>query len=189
MGFHLSPANLKFDEYSGDWGIGFFAAVRHASGFLVDDPELGMLCFLCDIIDSDDDTDDATSTKEAESGGSSMAVSDFAAVTRVKLKDAFRKKLFIASLGVELISEAGRLASVSISATKLTVTFEALHSQPAVSVLRLRVEQTATASGNRPALTIAPTATPAPVMVRGAWEFQPQGALQTTVVELAVAEA
>ena len=63
-----------------------------------------------------------------------------------------------------------------------------MHSQPLVSVLRLRVEQTAVVSGARPALTIAPTASPAPGMKRGAWEFQPQGALQTTAVELSVAK-
>jgi hypothetical protein len=170
MGFHLSPANLKFDEYSGDWGVGFFAAARHAGAFLVNDPDLGMLCFLCDI-------DSAT---EEPAAGDTVVV---------KPRDAVRKKLFIASLGVELISESGRIESVSVSATKITVTFEDLHSQPLVSVLRLRLEQTAAASGNRPALTIAPTATPAPSMSRGAWEVQPQGALQTTAVELSVAKA
>lgn len=130
----------------------------------MEDPDLGTLCFLCDI------------------DGSAPGLV-------VRPRDALRKKLFIASLGVEVISEAGRIESVSVSATKITVTFETLHSQPLVSVLRLRVEQTAVVSGSRPALTIAPTTTPAPAMTRGAWEFQPQGALQTTAVELSVAKS
>ena len=171
MGFHLSPANLKMDEYSGDWGVGFFAAARHAGAFLVIDPELGPLCFLCDI--------DAAASSDSVAGS----------VITIKPRDAFRKKLFIASTGIELISEAGQIQSVSVSPTKIEVTFADVASQPLVSVLRLRVEQPAVVSGMRPALTVAPAASPAASLKRGAWEVTPEASGKTTVVVLSLAAA
>ena len=147
---------------SGDWGIGFFAAARHASAFLVNDPELGLLCFLCDI---------------ESSGGDGSIVT-------IKPRDAVRRKLFIASLGLDIISEAGRIESVQVTPTNVVVAFEAVASQPLVSVLRLRVEQPAVTSGNRKLLSITPDG--GAVLRRGAWEFQPQGALQTFEVTLQV---
>ena len=167
MGFHLSPANLRFDEYSGDWGVGFFAAARHAGAFLVDDPELGQLCFLCDI--------------EAGDAGDASGTG-----TVVKPRDAWRKKLFVASMGLEIISEAGRIESVAVSPTKLAVTFEDVASQPLVSAIRLRVEQPAVISGNRPAVTVTVSGSPAPPLKRGAWEVAPAPGGQATVVTLAV---
>ena len=72
MGFHLSPSTLKFDEYSGDWGVGFFAAARHASAFLVHDTELDQqLCFLCDIVGAEPTTGATTSTPAAAAPSSS----------------------------------------------------------------------------------------------------------------------
>ncbi len=170
MGFHLSPGNLKFDEYSGDWGVGFFAAARHAGAFLVEDPDLGQLCFLCDVVDR---------------GGND------AAAVLVKPRDAWHKKLFVSSLGVEIISEAGRIESVAVSSTALVVTFEDVAQQPLVSVLRLRVEQPAIVSGNRPALDVMPSSVgnAAPPLKRGAWEIAPAVGGKTTVVTLSVAPA
>lgn len=105
MGFHLSPANLKFDSYSGDWGVGFFAAARHAGSFLVNDPELGQLCFLYDLEDNG-----------GGGGGGSAVV--------VKPRDAWHKRLFISSMGIEIISETGRFESIAVSSQKLVVAFE-----------------------------------------------------------------
>lgn len=177
MGFHLSPANLKFDEYSGDWGVGFFGAARHAGAFLVEDPELGQLCFLCDV------ADDGNNGAGAEGAGGGAVL--------VQPHDAWRKKLFVGSLGVEIISEAGRIESVAVSSTALVVTFEDVAQQPLVSVLRLRVEQPAIVSGNRPALDVAPSSVGnvAPPLKRGAWEIAPAAGGKTTVVTLSVAPA
>ena len=49
------------------------------------------------------------------------------------------------------------------------------------------MEQPAVSSGNRPALTVRPSAEPAPPLKRGAWEIMAAGSGKTTVVELAVA--
>lgn len=176
MGFHLSPANLKFDEYSGDWGVGFFGAARHAGAFLVEDPELGQLCFLCDVVDGGNNDG-------AEGGGGGAVL--------VKPRDAWHKKLFVGSLGVEIISEAGRIESLAVSSSALVVTFEDVAQQPLVSVLRLRVEQPAMLSGNRPALDVAPSRVGdvAPPLKRGAWEIAPAPGGKTTVVTLSVAPA
>ena len=65
----------------------------------------------------------------------------------------------------------------------------AVAGQQLVSLLRLRVEQPAVSSGNRPALTVRPSAEPAPPLKRGAWEIMAAGSGKTTVVELAVARA
>ena len=150
---------------TGDWGIGFFAAARHAGAFLVEDPELGEVCFLCDIQHHGDGSD--------------------AAGVVVKLRDAWRKKLFISKPGLEIISEAGKIESIAVSPSKITVTFSDIATQPLVSVLRLRVEQPAVVSGQRPALQVAPAA--ALPMKRGAWEVVAAGAGTTTTVVLNVA--
>jgi hypothetical protein len=165
MGFHLSPANLRFDEYSGDWGVGFFAAMRHASSFLVNDPLLGQLCFLCDVDASEPD--------------------DTKAVV-IRPRDPVRRRIFIASLGLDIISETARIDSIAVAPVhhQVVVTFESLTSQPLVSTIRMRVEQPAVVSGKRKLLTVQPS-TPAP-MKRNAWQFQPTSSTTPLVVTLEI---
>ena len=138
---------------------------RHAGAFLIDDPELGHVCFLCDI--------DPGLTG--------------AGVTVVKPRDAWRKKLFVSQLGLEIISEAGKIESIAVSSAKITVTFADVATQPLVTVLRLRVEQPAVISGKRPALVVAPAL--ALAMKRGAWEVAAAAAGNTTTVELSITPA
>lgn len=179
MGFHLHPANNVFDSYSGDWGIGFFASARHAGSFLVEDPILGLVCFLCDIVVSN--------------GNGSGDESSSAMTHVVTLRDAWRKKLFISSLGVEVVSEAGTIASITVGAATVVVTFDAATAQSElVSTLRLRADQPAAAAGNRPWMDVTLTSGnpqqtvasshPNPV-VRGAWEI-PQAKSGVTEVTL-----
>ena len=79
------------------------------------------------------------------------------------------RRLFLASMGLDIIAEAGRIESVEVQgAHTIVVSFESAASQPHVSILRLRVEQPAVVSGNRPPLTVTPSA--GWVLKRGAWE-------------------
>ena len=161
MGFHLNPNNLRFDPYSGDWGVGFFATARHIGGVFVQDPDLGVLCFLCDVAPAAAASRDTTATV-------------------VLLRDAWRKKLYIGPLGLQLVSEAGTISSVAVADTTITVTFGDVATQPLVSVLRLRAEQPSVSSGHRPALVLQVEG--GPQTVRGAWEIQPEPKGKTTTV-------
>jgi hypothetical protein len=171
-------------SYSGDWGIGFFAAARHAGSFLVEDPDVReILCFLCDVKTSTPYT--TTATTSASSPPSTAAATPFA-VSTVTLRDAWRKKLFIASLGLQLTSEAGTIRTITIAASTIRIVYSSAADQPAVTNFRLRADQTAVASGKRPPLHIyATVAGQTPPLFRGAWEF----AASTAVIELTYANA
>jgi hypothetical protein len=106
----------------------------------------------------------------------------------VTLRDAWRKKLFIASAGLQLSSESGTISSVTVNATTIRVEFSSASTQPLVSSFRLRVDQTAVESGKRAPLAIKAMLAggKAPLEVRGAWEFD---ASEGTMLELLYSKA
>jgi len=52
MMLHMLPHVLDYDPHSGDFGLGFFGHTLEAGAYLVQSPELGNICFLCDIVHS-----------------------------------------------------------------------------------------------------------------------------------------
>ena len=171
MGFHLHPSAMQFDNYSGDWGVGFFGSARHLGGFLVaafdqrGREAFGVYdttCFMCDVATAEGVSNASTST-----AGRSFKVTP---------RDPWRKKLFVAALGLQLSSEAGTVQQFVVSQNQITVVFDAVHDQPK---LRLRVAQPAVVSGNRPELAVAASVGS---VVRGAYELQPAKSGPTKLV-------
>ena len=107
MMFHAAPHALTHDPHSGDFGLGFFGNALESGAYYVCDPELGTLCFLCDITD-------------AEAGDHAR--------TRIALRDAYRIAIYIEPLGLYITSQCGTISAVEIpkvaAATYILVAFD-----------------------------------------------------------------
>ncbi|WBO20799.1 DUF5695 domain-containing protein [Sphingomonas abietis] len=84
--FHSWPDMMKWDSYTGDYGMGFFGHAYAAATYLVKDPTLGWLGF----------------------GGN---LSEATGVEHIVPKDGARSRLFIAPAGLWITLEAGKIAS------------------------------------------------------------------------------
>ena len=84
--FHSQPDMMRWDPYSGDYGMGFFGHAYAAATYLIDDPEFGWLGF----------------------GG--IAEKRGRAVTIVP-HDGARTRLFIAPAGLWLTLDSGKIAA------------------------------------------------------------------------------
>ena len=49
MMLHVLPHMMAYDPHSGDYGLGFFGNALESGAYYVDDPQLGPLCFLCNL--------------------------------------------------------------------------------------------------------------------------------------------
>ena len=93
MAFHSDQSLLDFDPASGDHGLAFYGHSHTTQSFIVDDADKGWLCYFCDA-----------------------AVSTSATGTVVVVpRDSYRRKVYVASLGLQVVSDAGTLASVELS--------------------------------------------------------------------------
>ena len=88
MAFHSDPANLFFDPASGDWGLALYGHTHNTASFLVHHDDLGWLCYFCDV-------------DVASAGG-----------LTVTPRDSYRRRVFLASFGVLITSDAGVLQRV-----------------------------------------------------------------------------
>lgn len=95
--FHSNPARLEWDDYSGDNGPNFFGHANTAGSYLVKHPELGWLGF-----------------------GGSVRVNG--ATITLKPYDTFRRRVYIAPLGLYLTLDAGRFESVQYEPASGVVT-------------------------------------------------------------------
>ena len=156
MAFHTHPFIMAHDPYSGDHGLGFFGHALNAGAYVHAHPELGLLCFMCDTIRG------STATNMT-----------------ILPKDGFRVRAFIEPVGLWLVAEAGRIASVAYDRDAATVTIT-MESSVAAAVaagtasvpydaLRVRVEATAPTSRFFDFKWNSPPAS----VVRGAYEFAP----------------
>jgi len=174
MMFHAMPHVMDFDPHSGDYGLGFFGNALESGAYYVNDPELGPLCFLCDVEAPKTTlrTARATAREVASAGG-----------PRIVPKDAFAIAVFLEPLGLYLTSECGTFAAVELppaakrrssdSATSLSVTFAAGAPCPN---LRLKLSKTA---ASRPGSGFAVEGA---TLVRAAYEIEPAaGGGETTV--------
>ncbi|WP_286773249.1 MULTISPECIES: DUF5695 domain-containing protein [unclassified Sphingomonas] len=115
--FHSWPDMMKWDPYSGDYGMGFFGHAYAAATYLVNDPTFGWLGFGGDV----DTTGDAVT---------------------ITPKDGARARLFVAPAGQWITLDAGKIASARyIPATgRITLTLDA--ATPATPAARLFVTAT-----------------------------------------------
>ena len=125
MGYHCYPFMQEHDPYSGDYGLAFFGSALNIGSYVVEDQELGQLCYLCNItVSSDEHQAEYTITPQ----------------------DPFHARLFIASLGLHVYNQVGTFerASLNLAAKTLTLTFEpAEESAMPFTTRRIIVEGTA----------------------------------------------
>ena len=105
------PANLFFDPASGDWGLALFGHVHNTAAFLVRHEDLGWQCYFCDLVLSGE-------------------------VLSLVPRDSCHRRVFIAPLGLHIVSDAGTLARVVFlldaaqSIIGLQVSFSPVGAQP-----------------------------------------------------------
>jgi len=130
MGFHLHPFVLQHDPNSGDYGLGFFGATMNQGAYLVQSDELGWQCYLCDL-----------SFSEGQVPPS--------AVNRLRLepRDAYRQRIYVEPLGLELRAQAGFVKAVDwdMSGKKLVVIL--MPGEEILSAARLEVNIMAASRG------------------------------------------
>jgi hypothetical protein len=122
MAFHAFPDTLRWDPITGDYGPNFFGHAYNSATYLVSHPEFGWQAF-----------------------GGNVSV-DGAAIGVTPL-DSFRKRVYLAPLGLWLTLDAGKFDTVTLDAQTgaVRVTLEPLDTfTPAA---RLRVEQPAAIAG------------------------------------------
>ena len=183
MGFHLDPAILELDPYSGDFGIGFYGHMLMAASVFVRHPDHGALCFLCDAAAAAADALAAAAPPpmaSTSSNGRAVATSSSYTITP---RDSVRRRVFLEPLGVLVEVDAGRLVGVALdldldeNADGTTRTARALNSSTftvhladdgLASAYRVRIE---TPSLARPALQLGVTILSSGAsLVRGAYQ-------------------
>ena len=83
--FHSYPDMMRWDAYTGDYGMGFFGHANNAATYLVNDPTFGWLAY----------------------GG--LLAEQPGGVQRVELRDGARSRLFVAPAGLWITLEAGKI--------------------------------------------------------------------------------
>jgi len=115
MGFHADPSNLFYDPASGDHGLAFFGHTHNTGAFLVNDSGKGWLCYFCDLA--------------TQADGDAVSVS-------VAPRDSYHRRVFLAPLRLQLVSDAGTLARVDATFNAagelqaLSATFDPVGEQP-----------------------------------------------------------
>jgi len=90
MAFHSDASLLRFDPASGDHGLAFYGHSHNTQSFLVRDPDLGWLCYFCDLAQQPD----------------RLVVTP---------RDTYRKRLYVASIGLQIVSDAGTIEKVEVT--------------------------------------------------------------------------
>ncbi len=116
--FHSDPAKLRWDNYSGDYGPNFFGHAITVGTYVIDDPEYGWQAFGGNI----------------QPQGGAIVVHPL---------DTFRRRVFIAPLGLYLMLDAGAFESVTVDPATHQVSVELAPADPFTPVARLRIEQAA----------------------------------------------
>jgi hypothetical protein len=88
--FHSFPQNLRWDTYTGDYGPNFFGHSVNAGTYVVNHPDYGWQAF----------------------GGN---LTSSATDVTVRTLDSFRRRIFVAPLGLYLTLDRGQFESVSIN--------------------------------------------------------------------------
>ncbi|KAE8356324.1 hypothetical protein BDV28DRAFT_165267 [Aspergillus coremiiformis] len=90
--FHSFPDTLKGDDYSGDYGPSFLGMMLGAGTYVVDDPDVGRIAY-----------------------GGNLAVDNN--MVTVQPRDAVRRRVYIAPVGVYVMISTGQIKDVSFPAT------------------------------------------------------------------------
>ena len=120
--FHSFPSTLKWDPYSGDYGPNFFGHAFNVATYVVDHPEFGWQSF----------------------GGNIAVRGNW---VNVQPLDSFRKRVYLAPLGLWLTLDAGTFESVAINAKSKVVRVTLSPADEFTPNARLRVQQPAKIAG------------------------------------------
>jgi hypothetical protein len=121
--FHSYPQNLRWDTYSGDYGPNFFGHAVNTGTYIINHPDYGWQAFGGNILPADRTVSGETIT--------------------VQPLDSFRRRIYIAPLGLFLTLDAGKFQSVRIAPTSNTVHVEFAPADQFTPAARLRIEQPA----------------------------------------------
>lgn len=121
--FHSYPDTLKWDAYSGDYGMNFFGHAMNAATYVINHGEFGWLSF----------------------GGNLRVVGQRVKVTPL---DSLRQRVYVAPLGLWLTLDSGTFESIEIDAAARKVKIGLSPAGPNVKTARLRVEQPAARSAS-----------------------------------------
>lgn len=116
-GFHSWPDRMKWDPYSGDYGMGFYGHALTTAAYLVDDPTFGWLGFGGNV-----------------SGGGDRIT--------IEPKDSARSRLFVAPAGQWITLEAGKIASASYSPRLRTISLKLDPATATTPAARIKIEAT-----------------------------------------------
>ncbi len=120
--FHTYPDTLKWDGYSGDYGMNFFGHAMNAAAYVVNMKEFGWQSFGGNIITNNDRR-----------------------VVVVPL-DSMRRRIYLAPLGLWLTLDSGTFSAIEINKKSRAVKVS-FNEEGQGSVARLRIEQPATVRG------------------------------------------
>ncbi|HXS69615.1 MAG TPA: DUF5695 domain-containing protein [Candidatus Polarisedimenticolia bacterium] len=120
--FHSSPSLMRWDTYSGDYGPNFFGHALNTATYIIDHPEFGWLAF----------------GGNAKSSGNKVTVQPL---------DSFRRRIYIAPVGLWLTLDAGKFEGVEYNAKTHAVRLELSPQTRFTPQARLRIEQPAKISG------------------------------------------
>ena len=121
VAFHSFPSTLKWDPYTGDYGPNFFGHAFNAATYLIKHPEFGWQSF----------------------GGN---VSVNGAWVNVQPLDSFRRRVYIAPIGLWLTLDAGTFERVSVNTRSQVVRITLSPADAFTPNARLRVQQPAKVS-------------------------------------------
>ena len=118
VAFHSFPSTLKWDPYTGDYGPNFFGHAFNVATYVIDHPELGWQAFGGNVRESGNWID-------------------------VQPLDSFRKRVYIARLGLWLTLDAGTFERIAINTRSKLVRVMLSRSDRYTPNARLRVQQPA----------------------------------------------
>ena len=119
MGWHGDPDLLSRDGYSADFGVGFYGHWKHAGSYLSCTSAVGWLCVGCDLA--------SARPNEALTLANGSACTT-ATELRITPRDGFRRKLYLAPLGLLM-----QLDGATFDGVVLT-----LQPSPSTAVVRLK---------------------------------------------------
>jgi hypothetical protein len=120
--FHSFPSTLKWDAYSGDYGPNFLGHALNTATYLVDHKEFGWQAF----------------------GGNVSRTGDW---VRVDPRDSFRKRVYLAPVGLYLTLDAGTFERVEFNVKTRAVRVGLSAARPASPSALLRLQQPAKIAG------------------------------------------
>ncbi len=121
--FHSFPSTLKWDAYSGDYGPNFFGHAWNTGTYLVETPDFGWQAF----------------------GGNVSRDGDWVSVA---CKDSFRNRVFLASVGLYLVLDAGAFESVAFNPKTRAVRVRLSAADAFTPAARLRIQGSYRAVGS-----------------------------------------